>query len=129
MPISMQVTIIGGERLKGWLARAPIEFRVGLFEATKKSVELEAGQIRADTPVLSGRMAGSIGTKVKATADGAEGEVYSTDNATRFVEFGTQQHGRAQRMFARGLATTRPATKGIYRAAVHNVTSSFGNFA
>jgi hypothetical protein len=127
MPVSIQATTIGGERLKLWLARAPLEFRVGLFEATKAAVKLEAAQIRNDTPVLSGALRGSIGSKVKPTADGAEGEVYSTSQYARFVEFGTQQHGRAQRMFSRGASTTRPATKGIYRAAVHKVTSSFGN--
>ena len=110
MPVSMQVTIIGGERLKGWLVRAPIEFRTGLFEATKAGVELEAQQIRSDTPRNTGALAGSIGTKVKATAEGAEGEVFSTSQYVRFVEFGTRQHGSAQRMFARGLTTTRPAT-------------------
>lgn len=127
MPVSMQVTIIGGERLKGWLMRAPIEFRVGLFEATKAAVELEASQVRNDTPRNTGSLAGSIGTKVKATAEGAEGEVFSTSQYARFVEFGTQQHGSAKRMFARGLSTTRPATKGVYRAAVGKVAHSFGN--
>lgn len=125
MPISMTATIIGGKRLKLWLVRAPAEFRMGLFEATKAAVSIEAAQIIEDTPRRSGTMAGSIGTKVKATAEGAEGEVYSTDEATRFVEFGTQQHGSAQRMFARGLSTTRPATKGIYRAAVGRVAHTF----
>lgn len=128
MPIAMKVTILGGNRLKAWLVTAPAEFRIGLFEATKSAVRLEAEQIRADTPRRTGTMAGSIGTKVKATAEGAVGEVYSTDQATRFVEFGTQKHGSAQRMFARGLSTTRPATKGIYRVAVGRVAHTFSNF-
>jgi len=127
MPVSMQATIIGGDRLKLWLTRAPREFQAGLFEATKAAVKLEGDQIRKDTPVLTGALQGSIGTKVKATADGAEGEVFSTSQYARFVDRGTRQHGRAQRMFERGAAETRPATKDIYRAAVGRVTSSFGN--
>lgn len=126
MPMSLKVTVIGGERLKGWLGRAPLEFPIALVEATKAAVALEAQQIKSDTPRATGSLAGSIGTKVKTTVEGAEGEVFSASRYARFVEFGTSQHGRARRMFARGLSSTRPATKDIYRSAVGRVTSAFG---
>lgn len=127
MPISMQMTILGADRLKAWLIKAPVEFQVGLFEATKAAVKIEAAQIRSDTPELTGALAASEGTKVTQTADGVEGVVFSTSQYSRFVERGTRQHGRAQRMFARGASETRPATKDIYRVAVGRVVGTFGN--
>lgn len=125
MPVHVEVEVLGESRLRGWLAAASGVFGASLFAATAKAVEIEANAIRADTPRLTGELVGSIGTKVTREGDGVKGEVFSTSQHARFVEFGTRQHGRAQRMFARGQGSSKTAVRAEFRSAVAKVADTF----
>lgn len=121
MPVILEINLTGEPRLASWLTAAPALFRAGLFGATTRAARMEADAIRADTPVRTGTMRGSIGTRITATATGARGEIYSTDAATRFVEYGTRNHGSAQRMFRRGVSASRGEVIEEFRSTVTRI--------
>lgn len=120
----MQVIVAGAAELRAQLGALPDRLRGAVLDGTTRGADLEARAIRADTPHLSGALAGSIQVSVTRTSDGAQGRVYSDLRYTPYVESGTRQHGAGRHMFDRGRLAARGPAEDLYQAAVDEVAES-----
>jgi hypothetical protein len=125
--MSVDVTIIGLDRLRAWLDTAPARFEAALWAAAEDSGQLQADAIRADTPELTGTLAGSIASVVEKGADGIEVRTGTSVPYGPFVENGTRQHGEAHHMFQHGAQEATPEVEGVFHNAIRSITSTFGN--
>jgi hypothetical protein len=124
---TIEVRIIGIDRLRAWLLAAPARFEAALWRATEEGAEIEAAAIREDTPQLTGRLASSIGSVVTHGPDGVDAAIGTSVQYAGFVDRGTRQHGAAHHMFQHGAQASRSEVEGRFNNAVRSVTSSFGN--
>lgn len=112
--ISLKVEINDVAPMAAWLLAAPALADEELFSATAEGTRVMASAIAVNTPVRTGGLVGSEQTIIEKLANGARGRVLTTIRYGRFVEAGTREHGRAQRMFERGLRLSRSGVEDGY---------------
>lgn len=101
---------------------APEVYTDAMHAATEAAIKVEVAAIEANTPIRTGLLTSSWKTNVKKLARSTRGLISNKVRYVNFVERGTREHGRAQRMVARGVAASRPAVDAIYRQAVRDAT-------
>lgn len=134
--IQVKVSILGTEKIIAAFTGAPERLNASLFAATVEATELARKAVEDVTPVWDGRvypgghqpgvLRGSIQGDVVKTSTGFTGTVHTDTSYARFVEFGTLEHGRAQRMFYRGVEASKPGIHAIFENSVSALVDSFG---
>ena len=125
--VQIEVQFIGLERLRAWLVSAPARFESALWAAAEEAGPIAADAIRAETPQLTGNLAGSIAAVTERTPSGAETRVGTSVAYGPFVENGTRQHGEAHHMFQHGAEAAQPEVEAAFRNSVRSITETFGN--
>lgn len=121
----MEVLVVGAAEVRAKLAGLPGRLRGSVQEVAPQAIQLEADAIRAETPRLTGTLAGSIQTSVTGSVDGVRGRAFSDERYASFVERGTQKHGAGRHMFERGSQEAQERVEGQFKAAVDVVASGF----
>lgn len=127
--------MLGDERAVNLIASTQGRLNIAIREAMEIGTQIAYEQIFADTPVWAGRvwagghqpgqLRASIRKDVSQTAELTTGRVLTSTSWAPFVEGGTREHGRAQRMFQRGLQSSEAPIKQVFENSVHAITGSF----
>lgn len=106
--IEVKIEEHGMAHLQEWLIAAPVKLELDMLPLVELGIDHMSANVDPFTPTRTGLLMSSKQTEVHAMVGGAWGKVFTHVGYAKYVEHGTEKHGRARHMYLRGLQIARP---------------------